>query len=195
MINEIFNSLMEEDREEEEKLSFFVERTHEHINRVQDAAEHIVSAYPEFEKLLEQVEKHDASKFEEPEKIPYIELTWQKKLEKEGKKYKVDPGMEEQIIQATLHHIKNNRHHPEYHLEDKSKANLKSTNRDESIEVVDATLMLDIDIAEMVADWQAMAEELATNTAREWFDDVKDVRWHFSEEQEELIDKLIQVFE
>jgi hypothetical protein len=47
----------------------------------------------------------------------------------------------------------------------------------------------------MVADWQAMSEELKTNTAREWFNKQKDVRWHFSKHQEQLIDKLLSVFE
>jgi len=55
--------------------------------------------------------------------------------------------------------------------------------------------MPDVDIAEMISDWQAMAEELQTNTAREWFEKQKVVRWHFSEHQEELIDKLLKVFE
>lgn len=66
---------------------------------------------------------------------------------------------------------------------------------DKSLKVVDASRMPDIAIAEMVADWQAMSEELGTNTAREWFNKVKDVRWHFSPEQEELINKFLAVFE
>jgi len=41
--------------------------------------------------------------------------------------------------------------------------------------------MPDIAIAEMIADWQAMSEELKKNSAREWFDKQKDVRWHFSD--------------
>jgi len=47
----------------------------------------------------------------------------------------------------------------------------------------------------MVSDWQAMSEELKTNTSREWYDDVKDVRWSWSKKQENLIDKLLRVFE
>jgi hypothetical protein len=192
MINEIYENLISEQSEEEEKIAFFMDRLQEHIDRVKSAAYDIAQAYPEFSELVDQAEEHDASKFEEPEKSPYIELTWAKKLEKEtGRKFDSTP----EITQATLHHIKNNRHHPEFHLEDKTKANLSSTNRDESIECVDATNMPDLDVAEMVADWQAMSEELGTNTAREWFDDVKDVRWKFSVEQEELIDRLLKVFE
>lgn len=169
-----------------EKKDFFEKRTNEHIKRVQDAAKKIVDEYSEYKKLLEQVKNHDASKFEEPELTPYIELTWGKR---ENKKFKTT----KEINDATLHHIKNNKHHPEYHSDDK--ANIDSTNRDESIECIDAKNMDDISVAEMVADWQAMAEELGTNTSREWYDDVKDVRWSFSKEQEELIDKLLKVFE
>jgi len=189
VIDSIYERLIKEQDEQEEKLAFFMERTQEHIQRVQDAVDKIVAAYPEYETLVEIASEHDASKFEEPEKGPYIELTWNKK---EGTK--ATGELEDQITQATLHHIKGNQHHPEYHLEDKSKANLSSTNRDESIEVVDATNMPDIALVEMVADWAAMSEELGTNTAREWFDDVRDVRWHFSEDQESLIDKLLKVF-
>ena len=55
--------------------------------------------------------------------------------------------------------------------------------------------MPDLDVAEMVADWQAMSEELQTNTAREWYDKQEGVRWRFSETQKKLIDKVLQVFE
>lgn len=169
-----------------EKKDYFKKRTKKHIERVQNAAKKIVNKYPEYKPLLDQVEDHDSSKFEEPEMTPYIELTW---LKKENK----DSGENKDITDATLHHIKNNKHHPEYHNEDK--ANISSTNRDDSIECIDASNMDDISIAEMVADWQAMSEELKTNTAREWFNDVKDVRWSWNKKQEELIDKLLTTFE
>jgi len=50
-------------------------------------------------------------------------------------------------------------------------------------------------VAEMVADWQAMSWELGKGSARKWFNKQKDVRWHFSESQEHLIDRLLGVFE
>lgn len=189
--------------EGDEKEQFFVDRTNKHIQLVQNAAAKIVEAYPEFDELLKQVEVHDASKLEEPERTPYVEITWRHKLENEkgeydpynGKGYQTPGKLEkEDENEATIHHITTNSHHPEYHLEDKSDANVDIDDRSKS-ELVDASLMPDIDVAEMVADWQAMAEELQTNTAREWFNKQKDVRWHFSEHQEELIDKLLKVFE
>lgn len=191
MFVKLYERLTEKDMEHTpEKYDFFLKRTQDHIQRVQNAVLTIATKYPEFKKLIEQAKDHDASKFESPEREPYIELTW---LKKQGTK--AEGELRDQITQATLHHVKNNSHHPEYHLKDKKKANLDSTNRDESIECVDATAMPDLDVAEMVADWQAMSEELGTNTAREWFDDVKDVRWHFSEKQATLIDKLLKAFE
>lgn len=174
--------------EEKEKLDFFKKRTKKHIERVQNAAKKIVNKHDEYKELLEQVKDHDASKFEEPEMTPYIELTWLKKMDQED-----DGDDQKAITKATLHHIKNNKHHPEYH--NKEKANIDSTNRDDSIECIDANNMDDISVAEMVADWQAMSEELKTNTSREWYDDVRDVRWSFSKKQEDLIDKLLKVFE
>ena len=170
---------------EKDKKDFFKKRTNKHIERVQNAAKKIVDKHPEYDKLSKQVKDHDASKFEEPEMTPYIELTWAKKEDPKAESTK-------EMNDATLHHIKHNKHHPEYH--NKDKANISSTNRDESIECIDAKNMDDISVAEMVADWQAMSEELKTNTAREWYNDVKDVRWSYSKKQENLIDKLLKVF-
>ena len=169
-----------------EKKDYFNKRTKKHIERVQKACKKIVDKYPEYEKLLEQCKDHDSSKFEEPEMSPYIELTWSKKEDSDAKSTK-------EMNDATLHHIKNNKHHPEYH--NKDKANISSTNRDESIECISADKMDDISIAEMVADWQAMSEELKTNTSREWYNEVKNVRWSWNKEQNKLIDKFLKVFE
>jgi len=201
----MFTKLFEEMNnvpEQVEKEEYFLDRTNKHIKFVQNAAAKIVEAYPEFFELLKQVETHDESKFHDPELTPYIEITWRHKIEKEKSEFDPyhDKGYQtpgkldkEKENQATLHHITTNSHHPEYWLEDKSKAN--KDDRDKSDECIDASRMSDLAIAEMVADWQAMAEELKTNTARQWFEKNKDVRWHFSKHQEELIDKLLKVFE
>jgi len=43
-------------------------------------------------------------------------------------------------------------------------------------------------------DWSEMGEQFG-NTARDWFDKQKNVRWSFSKEQEQLIEKLLRVIE
>ena len=189
MLNKLFEELRDLNLKDEKQL-FFLLRTQNHINLVREAALKIVAVYPELEELIVNVVDHDKSKFEEPEKIPYIELTWNRRHGGE-----LSDEMQDQITKATLHHIKTNPHHPEYHLKDETKVELKSTNRDESIECVDAFGMDELSLAEMVSDWQAVSVELGTNTARQWFNDVKDVRWAFTDKQEEFIDKLLKVFE
>jgi hypothetical protein len=186
--NNLFEHISTADVEEDKKYSYFVQRTEKHIELVEKAAKQIVDMYPEFKELLTVVKNHDASKFEEPELIPYIELSWDKKNNPNKK-----PSQE--VTNATLHHIKHNRHHPEYWLEDKEEANINQNDRDKSDKVVDASKMEDLYIAEMVCDWQAMSEELKTNTVREWYNKVNGVRWSFSDKQNKLIDKLIKVFE
>ena len=179
--------------QKDNKKQYFLDRTNKHISLVQKSAEKIVEKYPEFSKLIGQSKKHDDSKFEEPELTPYISLTWRKK-----------PGnsddtkgllSKEKEDEATLNHVKSNSHHPEYHLENKEDADIDPEDRDKSKKCVDASLMPDIDIAEMVADWESMSIEIGENTSREWFDEQKNVRWKFSKKQEKLIDKILKVFE
>jgi len=70
-------------------------------------------------------------------------------------------------------HAKANSHHPEYWSRG-----------------TDVTGMPAICIAEMVADWQATEGD-----ARQLFNRIRNKRWHFSLEQEALIDKLLSTFE
>ena len=186
--------------EMDEKESWFEERTYRHIDLVKKAAKMIADKYPEFEDLINKAADHDASKFEEPERTPYISISWRHKLEDKefdpinGKGYQ-NPGKLEKKEEndATLHHIKSNSHHPEFW--NKEEANLSAECRDKSDHCIDASKMEPLAIAEMVADWQAMSWELKKNTAREWYDKQKNVRWKFSDEQNKLIDKLLKVFE
>ncbi|MFA5153307.1 MAG: DUF5662 family protein [Clostridia bacterium] len=182
-------------RANKEKEEYFEKRTKEHIDRVINAANKIIEKFPEFEKIKEKINEHDSSKLKEPERTPYIDITWRHKFDNYNS-YKQPGKLEkQQENDATLHHIINNEHHPEYWLEDKSKANIDEKDRDKSKECIDATKMPEEALLEMVADWQAMSEELKKNTARQWYDSQKDVRWHFSEEQDKTIDKFLKVFE
>lgn len=84
-----------------------------------------------------------------------------------------------------------NCHHPEYYAED---AELNYRDRDEKPEkIIDATKMQDLDIAEMCADWLGMAEELGDN-AKDWADKNVNVRWKFTDNQTDLIYRIINKF-
>jgi len=180
---------------EAEMEKFFEKRTKNHISLVGKAIAKIVAALPEFSELSERAAKHDESKFSEPEHSAYLWITWKHKCEKDGDAFECPEGMKDKMNDATLHHFINNRHHPEFHLEDPSEAKIDPKDRDKSKKCVDASKMPPLDIAEMVADWQAMSEELGKNTARQWYDKQKNVRWKFSPKQDELIDRLLSVFD
>jgi hypothetical protein len=55
--------------------AWYKERTNTHIKRVQKYAYLITDFFPEFQELRKIVKKHDQSKFEDPERIPYIFIT------------------------------------------------------------------------------------------------------------------------
>lgn len=61
-----------------ERELFFEDRTKKHVDLVKKAAEKIAEAYPEYADVVNKAAKHDASKFEEPERTPYIDLTWKR---------------------------------------------------------------------------------------------------------------------
>jgi hypothetical protein len=135
---------------------------------------------------------HDASKFEAPEYDPYVWLTWRYKCKDDGIPCVLPTGMEARINAATEHHILGNAHHPEAHQKRRSGL-LNTADRDLPLrEMIDATAMTVLDIAEMVADWAAMSEERG-NTARAWADQNVNVRWRFTAAQVDFIDRLIDV--
>ena len=150
-----------------EKTTFFYCRTYHHIALVQKYCAIIEDACPEFMGLSSFAEQHDASKLEDPELSPYIDMTW---LYKNAKTRYVDltPEME----QAWKHHYMVNGHHPEHYarLDD----------------------MPDMAIAEMVADWAAMSEEKGGSLVM-WFHKVNQNKYKFNSHQERLINRLIQV--
>jgi hypothetical protein len=178
--------------ENKEMLDFFIIRTNRHIDLVRKYCKKIADYDPtRFEELISQGEHHDASKLKEPEKTPYISITWRHKFDN-YKSYKTPGSLtKEDENRATLHHILNNPHHPEYWLKDKSEASLNQKDRNKPGKIVDATLMNDIAIAEMVADWAAMGKELGNNP-KDWADKNVNVRWKFNKHQVDLIYELIK---
>jgi len=175
---------------DQEKKEYFINRTNKHISLVQKYCKKLEDEWPELEGLIKRGKKHDTSKFEDDELIPYIWLTWRYKCEDDDVECHLPEGMEDEINEATKHHILNNRHHPEFH-QDKTENLINEDDRDKPPKkAIDATKMEDLDIAEMVADWCAMSEERG-NTPHEWADKNVGKRWKFTKDQEELIYTLI----
>jgi len=161
------------------KHQYFLDRTNGHITRVQNWATRIVKEFPEHEQLMKEVALHDASKFKAPELEKYVEITWYYKMKAEGVDYPFDPSLND----ATFHHVKNNKHHPEYWDENATEKSINSKDRDEpSGYIVDATKMPLLHIAHMCADWMSMSEERGGNPVK-WADDNVGVRWNFDEQQ------------
>lgn len=170
-----------------EKEEFFLERTYKHVAAVQEYAQVIASYweqdYPDIARdLLEQVKEHDNSKFYLPEREPYIDIAWSYK---DGR----TPSQEEKDAntEATEHHVRSNRHHPEYHAEPRESF-INSGDRDE---IVDATGMLYVDIAEMCCDWLAVSLERGTS-AFDWAESNIGVRWEFNDSQIDFIDRCLK---
>jgi hypothetical protein len=138
---------------------------------------------------------HDQSKFENPEKDPYVFITWKYKCKDEGWDFEeCNPpkDIDDQMFEATYHHCINNSHHPEFHSPDKNIENLfNKENRDKPPKkIVDATKMPDLDISEMCADWSGVSDERGGDP-RKWAKDNIGVRWKFTKEQEGLIYKIL----
>ena len=174
-----------------EMVEHFKNRTKRHIQLVQKYATLIESQYHS-NGLAELAKTHDASKFSEPEYSPYLHVSWKYKMQDEGKVYNPPEFIRQQMTQATEHHVKSNKHHPEAWTHQTNTIN--PNNRDEPPkEMIDATKMPDIYIAEMCADWLAMAEEKGTSV-REWANKNVNIRWKFNENQINQIYRIIDVF-
>jgi len=177
-----------------EMEDFFIERTKKHINLVRKYCKKIADYDKErFGDLIKRGKVHDDSKFEEPEKVPYIYITWQYRCKDKGEEFDIPEDMKEKMSKATEHHVKNflNTHHPEASC-DKEVALINRENRDlPPKEIISAVKMTDLDIAECVSDWCAMSEEKGTNP-KDWADKNVNTRWKFTDKQKDLIYELIE---
>jgi len=148
-----------------EMKTHFDNRTKMHIRLVQKYMERIAVLDTQLSAIKKRIPLHDASKFEEPEYTPYVSITWMYKCKREGVDWEMPDGMQDRATKATIHHILNNKHHPEYWDENfDADAMFNTQNRDGVPEkMVDGTKMEPLAIAEMIADWCAVAEERGTN--------------------------------
>jgi hypothetical protein len=175
----------------QEMEDWFKERTNKHIGLVQKYAGLIYKFNPKiFERLPEIVERHDESKLtNDIERVPYIYLSWDYHCKDLKKPFEMFSKIKDDVFNATMHHVKSNKHHPEFWAGET--ANINKEDRDAiTKELVDATMMPDLYLGEMVSDWMAMAKE-KENTVRDWADKTVNKRWKFTDNQKDLIYKLI----
>ena len=168
-------------------IEWYEVRTQTHIARVHKYVNKIVDKFPQFSELKQIVKSHDQSKFEEPERTPYIFITWDYRCKRDGVSFDMPKVMKEKMNKATEHHILHNKHHPEAWDENYDSSMLNRDDRDAVPDtMVDGTKMPDIYIAEMCADWMAMSEEL-NSVPQDWADMNVNKRWKFDENQVNLI--------
>jgi len=175
-----------------EMKDWFWQRTNNHIDSVKKYCYRIHKALPD--EYSDQLgAKHDYSKLESPEMEPYIHISWHYKMKDDGKEYEVSDQIKNDMDKATAHHVHTNSHHPEFHSPIKSDDQINRDDRDKPpAQLVDATSMPKVDVAEMVADWCAMSEEKG-NTPQEWAKKNINIRWKFTDEQIKLIYDLIDL--
>jgi hypothetical protein len=168
---------------EEEKKGYFMERTLKHISRVINNANTLFDYDKNrFRDLPEQTKLHDLSKFSDEELIPYIQLTHYYRCKNMGVNIEASMGDKQKISEAVFHHLKTNKHHPEYYYD---KAIIVRKNQ-----VIVATNMPILSIAEMVCDWMAMSQEFDNNITDFAFS-VINKKFTFSSDQVILIYELI----
>lgn len=172
---------------------YFIKRTKNHILLVRKyLTKFLASSLQDIYKgiILKEMKEHDLSKFEEPEHTPYLLIT----VKYRDALLNEDFTQEQlQLMQlATIHHVKVNKHHPEYWtLQNDNMINL--INRDEPMTLIDATKMPPSYVACMVADWMATSEERNTNP---WDWAMKNInhRWLFVSTQIDLIYDILTKF-
>jgi len=129
------------------------------------------------DELTKRARVHDASKFESAERIPYIWLTEFHRCRRNGEAFTYPDGTEELIRVAVDHHVKVNRHHPEFHQ--------------------DPNDMTDVDLIEMVCDWTAMSQEFGQDggSARGWADKTIGGRLKLNDERREFVYAMIETLD
>jgi len=174
-----------------EMLDFYFQRTLKHILTVGKYCDRLIEMDSKFEMLYFRKHVHDYSKLIMPEIEAYVFVTWMYKCKDEGVDLIISNEIKDAMKEATVHHVTTNTHHPEYHSKVKMDF-INAEDRDEApAETVHATLMPEIDIAEMVADWCAMSEEKGS-TPHEWAAKNEiNARWKFSKKQRDLIHRCM----
>lgn len=159
-------------------VEFFEQRTRAHIARVARNLTLVSEAYADLaDDLRRRGLSHDASKFGQVERVPYIWLTEYHRCRREGEPFTYPAGVKEQVKAAVDHHVTSNRHHAKFHS--------------------DPNDMTDVDLIEMVCDWTAMAQEYDEDggSAKGWADKTVGTKVIFSPERTAFIYEVIDVLD
>ena len=98
-----------------EMVAFYELRTSEHIERVRKCLRLIADSTDYPSELRQRAVDHDASKYGEAERLPYIWLTEYHRCRRAGEPFEYPPGMEQRVRDAIKHHVTTNRHHAEFY--------------------------------------------------------------------------------
>lgn len=158
-----------------EMVAFYEHRTREHIDRVRQCLHEIADATDHTDALRERARVHDASKFSDAERVPYIWLTEYHRCRRAGEPFTYPEGVHEQVRAAIRHHKSVNRHHAEYHA--------------------DPNDMTDVDLIEMACDWTAMALELGDGSARGYAERTVGTDLLLSEERSAFLFRIIDLLD
>lgn len=159
-------------------IDFFEKRTRAHIERVQRYLCALADRNQDLRvDLLIRAKDHDVSKWTPDEREPYIWITHKFRCKDDGRPYepRPTPEMEKRIEKVVQKHYSSNQHHPEFY------ASLSD--------------MTEGDLAEMVADWAAMAAEHGEKSPRGWADTHIGSRWAFDDDQKAAIYRFIEQVE
>jgi hypothetical protein len=189
------SELKPKDDQWKQMVDLFYQRTNLHIGLVNKYAQIIYERFPEVcAELVTNAHQHDDSKYQRPEFVPYVYLTWGKQnnmdftvlcdsmyecLNCHG--FETPQDIKNAISKATFHHITVNKHHPEFHSPQK----IQQVAIGETPPIVVATGMDILSLAEMCADWAAMSEELGTNVVDWAYENIN--RWRFNPNQKRQI--------
>ena len=186
----------EEEEIPKEMINWFKERTKKHIDLVKKYGGLILNNIDlkssiNIPKFLHDIHEHDQSKFLEPEKTPYIYISWDYHCKDLQIPFQIPKEIIEQTNKASNIHVCNNKHHPEYWMKNKTLDVINRSDRDQPNDfLIDCTLMPLTYIASMCTDWMAMSDEKGTSP-QEWAKKNINIRWRFTKEQENFIYKIL----
>jgi hypothetical protein len=169
----------------------FEKKHKEHIDLVKKYAKKLVKTFTSFSELIVFVEVHDQDKINNLVlKRNFAISSFINECKING--ISIDTKTYEEDIKSSIFlHQSTSYHHPEFWDINYKEENIVYFNENKKNNyIVDAELMDDISIAEMVCDWMAKSEETKKNID-EFIKENINIRWKFSDHQLYLIKSFV----